>query len=136
MQGRKPGPARMGPPQGHLGNEGCSLGRRPGWEGAAVPASSGQVDFKEEGEERTWPKGQRALLSLQSLPRYLLLGEGRVKMGESAITPLGPPCDSRPGTQNTLVSSDNLSSSTVRCVVSGLKCPTQLAGQRWLGGTP
>ena len=82
------------------------------------------------------PGGQRACLSFQSLPRCLLLGEGRIKMGESAITPPGPPCDSRPGTQNTLVPSETWHLPWSSVLLPGLRCPTQLAWQGWLGGTP
>lgn len=54
-------------------------------------------------------------------------------MGKSAITPPGPPCDSRPGTQNTLIPSDNLLSPTVRCAASEAEM-SHSAGQAEVGG--
>ena len=81
VQVRKPGPARRRPPQGHLGNDGCWLGRRPGWEGAAVPPSSRQVDFRDAGEERTWPRRPEGMPQLPELAKVFAAGGGEDKDG-------------------------------------------------------
>lgn len=74
-------------PQGHLRNDGCWLGRRPGWEGAAVPPSSGQVDFKEAGEERTWRRGPEGTPQLPELAKVFATGGGEGKDGEVSHHP-------------------------------------------------
>lgn len=80
-------------------------------------------------------QGARGHLSFQSLPRCLLLGGGEGKDGEVSHHPSRSAPRFQTWDPETLPLQHPVISHSQVCCSLRLRCPTQLARQRWVGGT-